>query len=70
MNDVVERVLKTYAPTGKLDAARATESREKMVAYLETLVSTGQKDVQELAIYGLAYLKQLHEGPDPRFTGC
>jgi hypothetical protein len=24
----------------------------------------------ELAEYGLAYLKELHEGPDPRFTGC
>jgi hypothetical protein len=21
-------------------------------------------------IYGLAYLKELHEGRDPRFTGC
>jgi hypothetical protein len=70
MNDVVDRVLKTYELMGKLDADRAAESREKMAAYIETLVSAGQKDAQKLAVYGLAYLKQLHEGPDPRFTGC
>lgn len=70
MNDVVERVFRTYELTGKLDARRAAESRKKMAAYIETLVSTGQSDAQELAEYGLAYLKQLHEGPDPRFTGC
>lgn len=70
MNDVVEQVLKTYEMMGKLDAERVVESRKKMAAYIETLVSTGQKDVQELAVYGLAYLEQLHEGPDPRFTGC
>ena len=70
MHDVVDRVLKTYERMGKLDAKRAAESREKMAAYIETLVSAGQKDVQKLAVYGLAYLEQLHEGPDPRFTGC
>ena len=70
MNDVVDRVLKTYELMGKLDADRAAESREKMAAYIETLVSAGQSDAQKLAVYGLAYLKQLHEGPDPRFTGC
>jgi hypothetical protein len=30
----------------------------------------GQNDAQRLAVYGLAYLKELHEGRDPRFTGC
>jgi hypothetical protein len=28
----------------------------------------GRED--QLAVYALAYLKELHEGPDPRFTGC
>jgi hypothetical protein len=32
--------------------------------------SAGQFDAQQLAMYGLAYLKELHEGSDPRFTGC
>jgi hypothetical protein len=27
-------------------------------------------DAEQLAIYGLAYLTELHEGYDPRFTGC
>jgi hypothetical protein len=35
-----------------------------------SLASAGQSDAQQLAVYGLAYLKELHEGPDPRFTGC
>jgi hypothetical protein len=70
MNEIVDRVLKTYELMGRLDADRLTQSREKIIAYLETLASTGQRDSQKLAIYGLAYLKQLHDGPDPRYSGC
>ena len=32
--------------------------------------SAGRFDAQQLAKYGLAYLKELHEESDPRFTGC
>jgi len=70
MNEIVDRVLKTYELMGKLDASRRAESREKISAYIATLASAGHKDAQELAVYGLAYLKELHEGPDYRFTGC
>ncbi|MCP4615747.1 MAG: hypothetical protein GY844_04860 [Bradyrhizobium sp.] len=70
MNEIVDRVLKTYELTGKLDASRLAESREKISTYIATLASAGQKDAQKLAVYGLAYLKELHEGPDRRFTGC
>ena len=70
MNEIVDIVLKTYELMGKLDADRLTQSREKISAYLETLASTGQRDSQKLAVYGLAYLKQLHDGPDPRYSGC
>jgi hypothetical protein len=28
------------------------------------------RDTEELTLYGLAYLRILHEGPDPRYTGC
>jgi hypothetical protein len=69
MNEIVDRVLNTYELMGKLDASRRAESREKISAYIATLASAGQKDAQELAVYGLAYLKELHEGPDRRFTG-
>jgi hypothetical protein len=42
----------------------------KITRYLESLASAGQRDAQRLSMYGLAYLKELHEGRDPRFTGC
>ena len=39
-------------------------------APLEKLSSAGHRDVEELTYYGLAYLRILHEGPDPRYSGC
>jgi hypothetical protein len=42
----------------------------KITRYIESLTSAGQNDAQRLAVYRLAYLKELHEGRDPRFTGC
>jgi hypothetical protein len=32
--------------------------------------AAGQKDRHKPTVYSLAYLKELHEGTDPRFTGC
>jgi hypothetical protein len=63
MNNVVEGILRTY---GSTDA----RSREKIAGYIEKLSSAGQRDACVLAEYGLAYLKELHEGPDRRYTGC
>lgn len=70
MNDIVERVLKTYQLMGKLDPALLADSQQKITNYIETLASTGLRDAHKLAVYGVAYLKELHEGPDKRFTGC
>jgi hypothetical protein len=70
MNDVVDRILNTYQLVRPLDAERAADSRRKITRYIESLTSAGQSDAQQLAVYGLAYLKELHEGRDPRFTGC
>jgi hypothetical protein len=70
MDEIVDRALRTYGLTRKLDAARIAQSREKIIRYIDTLGSAGQNDTRQLAVYALAYLKQLHEGPDPRFTGC
>jgi hypothetical protein len=53
-----------------LDAERAADSRRKVSQYVEALASAGQRDVEQLAMYGLAYLTELHEGHDPQFTGC
>jgi glycerol-3-phosphate dehydrogenase len=70
MKDVVELILSTYQSMRPLDAERAADSRQKISRYIESLASAGQRDAEQLAIYGLAYLTELHEGYDPRFTGC
>jgi hypothetical protein len=70
MIDVVERVLSTYQSMCPLDAERAADSRQKISRYIETLASAGQRDAEQLTIYGLAYLTELHEGQNPQFTGC
>ena len=70
MKDVTERVLCTYRLMRNLDPEGLVGSRDKIAAYMETINSAGQFDAQQLAMYGLAYLKELHEGRDPRFTGC
>jgi hypothetical protein len=70
VQDLVDRILNDYQLIRPLDAERVADSRRKISGYLESLASAGQRDVKQLTIYGLAYLKELHEGRDPRFTGC
>ena len=70
VNDLVDRILNTYQLRRPLDAERVEDSRRKISGYLENLANAGQRDTKKLTIYGLAYLKELHEGRDPRFTGC
>jgi hypothetical protein len=70
MNDVVELILNTYQSMRPLDVERAADSRQKISQYIEILSSAGQRDAEQLTIYGLPYLTELQEGYDPRFTGC
>jgi glycerol-3-phosphate dehydrogenase len=70
MNSVVERILDTYQSIRPLNAEQAADSRQKIIRYIESLASAGQRDAEQLTIYGLAYLTELHEGHDSRFTGC
>ena len=70
MNDVVEGILNTYQSMRPLHAERAADSRQRISRYIENLAFAGQRDDEQLTIYGLAYLTELLEGPDPRFTGC
>jgi hypothetical protein len=71
MNDLVNRILSTYQLMRPLDPDRVSDSRQRITRYIESLISAGQSDAQQLAVYGLAYLKELHdEERDPRFTGC
>jgi hypothetical protein len=70
MDELVDQVLGKYALMKTLDEKRAAEARVKISRYIKTLAAAGQKDTRRLTVYGLAYLKELHEGTDPRFTGC
>jgi hypothetical protein len=70
MDEVVDRALSTYGLDRELDPAQVAQSREKVTQYIDKLASAGQNDSHQLAVYALAYLKELHEGPDSRFTGC
>jgi hypothetical protein len=70
MNDVVDRILEAYPLVRPLDAERAAESRRRTFRYLESLQSAGQRDATYLTEYGFAYLREMHEGRDPRYTGC
>ena len=70
MNNVIDRILSTYQLMRPLDPNRVSDSRQRITRYIENLASAGQSDPEQLAVYGLAYLKELHEKRDPRFTGC
>lgn len=70
MDDVVDRILQNYQLMRKIDADRLETSREKIALYIEKLKGARQFDAHQLTMYGLAYLKELHEGTDPRFSGC
>jgi hypothetical protein len=70
MKEIVDRALRTYELAARLDAAQLAESRKKMTRYIDKLISAGQRDPQQLTECARAYLKEMHEGPDRRFTGC
>jgi hypothetical protein len=70
MIEVVDHILNEYQSIRPLDAERLADSRLKISRYLEVLGAAGQRDTKQLAMYGLAYLREMHEGRDPRFTGC
>ncbi len=70
MNAVVDRILATYTLIRPLCPEQIGVSRQRISGYLEKLSAAGKTDKDELAVFGLAYLKELHEGPNPRFTGC
>jgi hypothetical protein len=70
MNEIVDRVLDNYGVSRALDTEQVMASRDRIARYIDKLVSAGQNDPDQLIIYASAYLKELHEGRDPRFTGC
>jgi len=70
MEDTVDRVIASYGNVPALERLGHEQMRAKIGQYLATLSAAGHSDPEELARYGLAYLRSLHEGPDPRYTGC
>jgi hypothetical protein len=70
VKEIIDQALGTYELAGRMDAAQVEQSRERMTHYIDTLISAGQNDPLQLTEYARAYLKEMHEGRDPRFTGC
>lgn len=70
MDEVVNRVLRSAPIQASLNGRNRADLRSKVGAYIETLSSAGQRDVDRLVEFGLAYLRAQHEGPDSRYTGC
>ena len=66
----VDRVMASYEKYPALERLGRHEIRVKVSQYLEKLSSAGHRDSEELTYYGLAYLRILRDGPDPRYTGC
>jgi hypothetical protein len=64
MSEIIDNILRTSGRSD-LDA----QSRARIIRYLETLKSAGNRDEQQLTTFGLAYLEQLLN-PDPRYSGC
>ncbi len=70
MKEIVDQALRAYELIGEMDVVLVAQSRDKIAQYIDKLASAGHKDPHQLMEYARAYLKELHEGPDPRFTGC
>ncbi|GAA3855963.1 hypothetical protein AFIC_002183 [[Pseudomonas] carboxydohydrogena] len=61
MDDVIDRVMTTFAMMRSVDQAELEASRIKLTDYLDKLTAEGQHDGQRLAVQGLAYMRELHE---------
>jgi len=69
MKEIIDRVIGS-ATTTSISAFSPTELRNKVGNYVELLSSAGKRDPEELTHLGIAYLHDIIEGPDPRYTGC
>ncbi|MBY0381521.1 MAG: hypothetical protein K2W78_06365 [Xanthobacteraceae bacterium] len=70
MDTVIDRVLSTFAMMRNVRTGELEEARTKLEIYIDTLASAGQHDEQRLAVYGLAYMRELHDGPTEGASGC
>jgi hypothetical protein len=70
VEQVVDRIINTFGMMRSLNEERLEQSREVLTGYIAKLSSAGETDPQRLAVCGLAYLRDLHDGPAQKFTGC
>jgi hypothetical protein len=70
VEQVIDRIISTFGMMRSLNEETLTQSREVLTSYIEKLSSAGETDAQRLAVFGLAYLRELHDGRSEKFTGC
>ena len=70
MDKTIDRIMYSVEAGSIAGGRDRREIRAKIANYIATLSSAGQRDPNRLTEYGLAYLRALREGPDPRYTGC
>jgi hypothetical protein len=70
MEDVIDRIMNSKETRPFSDKYKREEIKAKVSTYIATLSSAGQRDPDRLTEYGLAYVRALSRGPDPRYTGC
>lgn len=70
VEQVVDRIINTFGMMRSLSEESLVQSRDVLSGYIAKLSSAGETDPQRLAVYGLAYLRELHDGPPEKFTGC
>jgi hypothetical protein len=69
MKEIIDRVMRTARASSISNPSR-TELRNKVGNYVELLSSAGKRDPEELTHLGIAYLDDIIDGPDSRYTGC
>lgn len=69
MEAAIERIMHTYDLLVNRTRAASDEARDKVTAYLTTLVEAGEKDTHRLTVCGLTYLRQLDGSSDPVKAG-
>lgn len=70
MSDVVERVVLAFGMMRDLDQSALTDARQRVTHYIEKLTAAGQTEPMGLCVYGLAYLRELQDGPGKGLSGC
>jgi hypothetical protein len=69
MKEIIDRVMRS-ARTNSITNFSQMELRNKVDSYVNLLASAGKRDSDELINLGIAYLREIIDGPDSRYTGC